>query len=140
MVPIISSISDTEPHVSQIDVDVSEGGEVGVCPTVKSFSIPVQVGTVSQMKSNPLENQPAKPEIGIYDCEVHLKFKLIEDKSVLSDRDRLLEMLLDAFSCGADEYLEPIQVNVVAQEISETEASARMRRQVIRLRNSSKLS
>ncbi|HHP7243902.1 MAG TPA: Npun_R1517 family heterocyst differentiation transcriptional regulator [Elainellaceae cyanobacterium] len=92
------------------------------------------------MKSNPLENQPAKPEIGIYDCEVHLKFKLIEDKSVLSDRDRLLEMLLDAFSCGADEYLEPIQVHVTAQEISETEASARMRRQVIRLRNSSKLS
>ncbi|MGJ3246893.1 MAG: Npun_R1517 family heterocyst differentiation transcriptional regulator [Elainellaceae cyanobacterium] len=92
------------------------------------------------MKSNPLENQPAKPEIGIYDCEVHLRFKLIEDRSVLSDRDRLLEMLLDAFSCGADEYLEPVQVRVAAQEISETEASARMRRQVIRLRNSSKMS
>jgi hypothetical protein len=92
------------------------------------------------MKSNSLENQPAKPEIGIYDCEIHLKFKLIEDKHVFNDRDRLLEMLLDAFAYGADEYLEHVHVHVAAQEISETDASAPMRRQIIRLRNSSKLS
>ncbi len=92
------------------------------------------------MKSNSLEHQPAKPEIGIYDCEIHLKFKLIEDKHVLNDRDRLLEMLLDAFSYGTDEYLEQVQVHVAAEEISETNASARMRRQIIRLRNSSKSS
>jgi hypothetical protein len=91
------------------------------------------------MKSNSLQNQPSQPEIGIYDCEIHLKFKLIEDKNALSDRDRLLEMLLDAFSCGCDEYLESVQVHVTAQEISETEAPAQMRRQVIRLRNSNQM-
>jgi hypothetical protein len=78
-----------------------------------------------------------RSEVGVYDCEVFLKFRLIEDKALLRDRERLLEMLLDAFSYGADEYLEPMQVKVEANEISELEVSPEMRRQLIRLRNAS---
>jgi hypothetical protein len=91
------------------------------------------------MKSSSLEHQPVKPEVGVYDCEIRLKFRLIEEKGVLCGREELLEMLLDAFTCGADEYLEPVQVHVEAKELPEVEASPQMRRQLIRLRNSSDL-
>ncbi|MDX2240671.1 MAG: Npun_R1517 family heterocyst differentiation transcriptional regulator [Leptolyngbyaceae cyanobacterium bins.302] len=91
------------------------------------------------MKSSSLEHQPVNAEVGVYDCEIHLKFRLIEEKGALRDRDQLLEMLLDAFACGSDEYLEPVQVQVEAQEISEMDASPQMRRQLIRLRNSKDL-
>lgn len=87
------------------------------------------------MNTNSIEYQPTNPNIGVYDCEIHLKFRLIEEKGVLNDRERLLEILLDAFACGLDEYLEATQVQVKAQEISETDASPQMRRQLIRLRN-----
>ncbi len=83
--------------------------------------------------------QPPTPSVGVYECEVHLKFRLIEEKGILGDRDRLLEILLDAFTCGSDEYLESLRVDVEAQEISEVEASPAMRRQLIRLRNSKDL-
>lgn len=79
---------------------------------------------------------PEKPELGIYDCEISLKFRLIEDKSVLRDRDRLLELLLEAFSYGADEYLETVDTSVNIREIPATATSPQMRRQLIRLRNS----
>jgi hypothetical protein len=75
-------------------------------------------------------------EVGVYECEIHLKFRLIEEKSTLEQHDRLLETLLEAFSYGNDEYMEPIQVEVMAQAISELHASPEMRRQLIRLRNS----
>jgi Npun R1517 len=88
------------------------------------------------MKFSSLEHQPVNPEVGVYDCEIHLKFRLIEEKAALGDRDQLLEMLLDAFACGSDEYLESLQVHVDAQEVSEMDASPQMRRQLIRLRNS----
>jgi hypothetical protein len=88
------------------------------------------------MKSSSLEYQSISSKVGVYDCEIHLKFRLIEEKGALQDRDKLLEMLLDAFTCGADEYLEPIEVHVEAQEVSEINASPQMRRQLIRLRNS----
>lgn len=91
------------------------------------------------MKFSSLEHQPATSEVGVYDCEIHLKFRLIEEKGILGDRDQLLEMLLDAFACGSDEYLEPVRVEVEAQEISEMDASPQMRRQLIRLRNSKDL-
>ncbi|OUC15518.1 MAG: hypothetical protein B0A82_06120 [Alkalinema sp. CACIAM 70d] len=84
-------------------------------------------------------DQSETPEVGVYECEVHLKFRLIEERGVLSNRDQLLEMLLDAFSCGSDEFLEPLQVAVNAQEVSEVNASPQMRRQLIRLRNSKDL-
>lgn len=83
-----------------------------------------------------LEYHPTTLEVGVYECEIHLKFRLIEEKDALADRERLLEFLLDAFTCGMDDYLEPVQVEVAAQEISEVQASPEMRRQLIRLRNS----
>ncbi len=91
------------------------------------------------MKSSSVKYQPTRPEIGVYDCEIRLKFRLIEEKDALRDRERLLEILLDAFACGSDEYLETTQVHVEAQEVPEMEASPQMRRQVIRLRNSTEL-
>lgn len=97
------------------------------------------------MKSSPLERQSAIPEVGVFDCEIHLKFRLLEEKDMLIDtqtasgREQLLEILLDAFVCGADEYLEPLHVHVEAQEVTEVKASPQMRRQLIRLRNSNDL-
>jgi len=82
------------------------------------------------------ECQPASAEVGVYECEIHLKFRLIEEKNMLNDREKLLEMLLDAFTCGTDEYMEPIQIEVGAHEVPEVRASPQMRRRLIRLRNS----
>lgn len=86
-----------------------------------------------------IDYQPVSLEVGVYECEVRLKFRLIEEKGVLSDRDRLVELLLDAYACGSDEYMEPIHVHTDVQEISEIQASPQMRRQLIRLRNSKDL-
>jgi hypothetical protein len=91
------------------------------------------------MKPNSLEQQEQQPtssEFAVYDCEIRLKFRLIEEKKILNNREQLLELLLDAFSYGADEYMEPIQAQVEAHEIPEMESSPQMRRQLIRLRNS----
>jgi Npun R1517 len=80
--------------------------------------------------------QPLDSELAVYSCEIHLKFRLIEDKNIPRDREQLLEILLDAFSYCADEYLEPLQAHAEVVEVSEIEASPEMRRQLIRLRNS----
>lgn len=88
------------------------------------------------MNPTSLEHQLVNSEFAVYDCEIRLKFRLIEEKKLLHDREQLLELLLDAFSYGADEYLEPLDVQVEAAEVLETEASPQMRRQLIRLRNS----
>lgn len=88
------------------------------------------------MKYDSLEFEPAPSEVSVYECEVHLKFRLIEEKGALSNRDQLLEMLLEAFAYGSDDYMEPLQVEVAAQEIPEVKASPKMRRRLIRLRNS----
>jgi hypothetical protein len=86
-----------------------------------------------------LECQTSTPEVGVYECEIHLKFRLIEEKEALNDREQLLELLLDAYSCGTDEYLESIRIEVAAQEVPEIQASPQMRRRLIRLRNSKDL-
>jgi Npun R1517 len=83
--------------------------------------------------------QPLDSELAVYTCEIHLKFRLIEDKNLPCDRDQLLEILLEAFSYGADEYLEPLQADAKVTEVSEIEASPEMRRQLIRLRNAKDL-
>lgn len=77
------------------------------------------------------------PQLGVYECEVKLKFRLIEEDLVHCDRERLLQLLVDAFSYGSDEYLESLQSEVAVQAVSEIEASPDMRRQLIRLRNAS---
>ncbi|MBD3883540.1 Npun_R1517 family heterocyst differentiation transcriptional regulator [Phormidium tenue FACHB-886] len=87
------------------------------------------------MNSN-LDRQTISSEFAVYDCEIHLKFRLIEEKRVICNREQLLELLLEAFSYGADEYLEASLVEVETQELSDVEASPQMRRQLIRLRNS----
>ncbi len=87
----------------------------------------------------PSTNSPRSPVangIGIYECEVHLKFNLLEEDRALRDRSQLLELLLDAFLSGADDYLEPVLVEAKALPLSELDASPQMRRQLIRLRNS----
>lgn len=92
------------------------------------------------MKSDAVSNPTQENvEVGVYECEIHLKFRLIEEKCILSDREQLLDLLIDAFMAGADDYLEPLQTCVEAQEISELDASPQMRRQLMRLRNSSSL-
>ncbi|HEY9639477.1 MAG TPA: Npun_R1517 family heterocyst differentiation transcriptional regulator [Coleofasciculaceae cyanobacterium] len=87
------------------------------------------------MNSN-LDRQPITSEFAVYDCEIRLKFRLIEDKQVILNREELLEILLEAFSYGADEYMEPLAAAVETQELPDVEASPQMRRQLIRLRNS----
>jgi Npun R1517 len=91
------------------------------------------------MQQDTLSYQSAPFDVGVYECEVHLKFRLVEERGVLTNREQLLEMLLDAFACGSDEFMEPLQVEVSAAEISEMAASPQMRRQLIRLRNSKDL-
>ncbi|HEY9630354.1 MAG TPA: Npun_R1517 family heterocyst differentiation transcriptional regulator [Coleofasciculaceae cyanobacterium] len=87
------------------------------------------------MNSN-ADRQTVNPEFAVYDCEIHLKFRLIEEKQVIRSREQLLELLLDAFSYGADEYMESVDTQVKTQELPDVEASPQMRRQLIRLRNS----
>ncbi|NET32821.1 MAG: hypothetical protein F6K19_12530 [Cyanothece sp. SIO1E1] len=87
------------------------------------------------MKNNALGHKSTDAQAGIYECEIRLKFKLIEEKNAISNKEQLLEVLLEAFAYGADEFLEPSQVHVTAHEVPEIEASPQMRRQLIRLRN-----
>ncbi|MBW4665627.1 MAG: Npun_R1517 family heterocyst differentiation transcriptional regulator [Chroococcus sp. CMT-3BRIN-NPC107] len=91
------------------------------------------------MKFDKASPQSEKLEVSVYECEIHLKFRLIEDKTAFSDRSELLDFLIESFIIGPDEYLEPLQSLVTTQEISEVEASPQMRRQLMRLRNSSEL-
>ena len=91
------------------------------------------------MKSDPALHQTANVELGVYECEIHLKFRLIEERCTFRDRDELLDLLIEAFTTGADEYMEPLQSRVKTQEIQELDASPQMRRQLMRLRNSSEL-
>jgi Npun R1517 len=83
-----------------------------------------------------LDRQTISSEFAVYDCEINLKFRLIEEKRVICNREQLLELLLDAFSYGADEFLEPSVAEIKTQEVPDVEASPQMRRQLIRLRNS----
>ena len=74
-------------------------------------------------------------QVGVYECEVTLKFRLIEEAQVMDNRDRLLELLLDAFAYGSDEFVEALESQVKVSAIDEASAPPLMRRQLIRLRN-----
>ena len=76
-----------------------------------------------------------KTEIGVFECAITLKFRILEDGHVMADRDHLLELLIDAFSYGSDEFVEQLDSQVEISEVSEMQASPLMRRQLIRLRN-----
>jgi Npun R1517 len=104
-----------------------------------NYPTPIKAATkVSAMVVSAKSHEGHAPaiEVGVYECEVHLKFRLVEEKGVLLDREQLLEMLIDAYLSGSDEYMEPLQSKVDVQEMDETEASPQMRRQLMRLRNS----
>lgn len=79
--------------------------------------------------------------VNIYECEVRLKFRIIEDQVAMdsSDNAALLEALVDAYTYGDDEYLESLESQIDINEIQALDASPAMRRQLIRLRNSRRL-
>lgn len=87
------------------------------------------------MKTPAPDNSSLQPQVGVYECEVTLKFRIIEEHSVMANRDHLLEVLFDAYSYGNDEFVESLDSNVAVQPIADVEASPTMRRQLIRLRN-----
>ncbi|MBO3460662.1 Npun_R1517 family heterocyst differentiation transcriptional regulator [Aetokthonos hydrillicola Thurmond2011] len=89
------------------------------------------------MNSEALPRQVNNVEVCVYECELHLKFRLIEEKTLLGDRDQLLQVLLDALTEGSDDFLETLHTSVKAHEVCEIKASPQMRRQLMRLRNSS---
>lgn len=104
------------------------------------FISPGKFKYMQQLKSLARPSSPlGESPVVVYECDVHLKFRMIEEKNLPTDRAELLELLLDAFGYGGDEYLEPLQVAVNVAEVSEVEASPEMRRQLIRLRNSKDL-
>jgi NifB/MoaA-like Fe-S oxidoreductase len=88
------------------------------------------------MNSKALPRQINNVEVGVYECEIHLKFRLVEEKSMFADRDQLLQMLLEALVDSPEDFLEIMIAGVKAHEISEFKASPQMRRQLMRLRNS----
>ena len=87
---------------------------------------------------NPIKSSSPQ-NVGIYECEINLKFKVIEEDLTMSNQDALLETLVDAFSYGDDEYLESLNSKINIQKLKETDASPKMRRQLMRLRNSNRL-
>ncbi len=87
------------------------------------------------MNYDSVEYQSTLPEVSVYECQIHLKVRLIEEAGTLGDADELLDKLLEALTCGTDDYLELLQSDVQVHELPETEVSPRMRRQLIRLRN-----
>jgi hypothetical protein len=85
--------------------------------------------------STTAQQSAVESQVGVYECEITLKFRIIEEERVMQNREHLLELLIDAFSYGSDEFVEPIESEVEIAEISEMLASPIMRRQLIRLRN-----
>lgn len=81
---------------------------------------------------------PDNSDVGIYECEVRLKFRIIEDRLTMTNTEELIGTLIDAFAYGSDEYLETLDSDVAIHQLQDIdEASPQMRRQLIRLRNSS---
>ncbi len=79
-------------------------------------------------------------DVGIYECEVRLRFRIIEEQLTMTNHEELVETLVDAFAYGSDEYLEALDSHVAIQRLQDIgQASPAMRRQLIRLRNSSRL-
>lgn len=86
------------------------------------------------MKSSVQHHSPDS-QVGVFECEVTLKFRMIEDRQVVQDPEQLIELLVEAFAYGSDEFVEALQSHFAIDEIPETKASPKMRRQLIRLRN-----
>ena len=80
-------------------------------------------------------HQLPETQVGVYECAITLKFRILEESQVMADREHLLELLIDAFSYGSDEFVEQLESQVDVTEVSEMQAAPLMRRQLIRLRN-----
>lgn len=78
-------------------------------------------------------------EVGLYECEVRLRIRIIEERLSMENQDDLLALLLDALSYGSDEYLETLDSQVAVKKLNELQATPEMRQQLIRLRNSQSL-
>ena len=78
---------------------------------------------------------PVELQVGVYECEITLKLRILEENRVMQNRDQLIELLIDAFSYGSDEFVEALHAHLSVTEVPEVEASPLMRRQLIRLRN-----
>lgn len=85
--------------------------------------------------STTAQQSAVESQVGVYECEVTLKFRIIEEDRVMQNRENLLELLIDAFAYGSDEFVEPIKSEIEVAQISDVEATPLMRRQLIRLRN-----
>ena len=71
---------------------------------------------------------------------MRLKFRIIEEQLTMTNKEALVETLVDAFAYGSDEYLEALDSDVDIHQLHDVGvASPQMRRQLIRLRNSSRL-
>ena len=91
---------------------------------------------VTNSQKNRVINNRRNVQVGVYECEINLKFRLIEEKSFLRDREQLLQVLLEALVEGSDVFLEMLQQVVKVHQTTELKASPQMRRQLMHLRNS----
>jgi hypothetical protein len=80
---------------------------------------------------------PVESQVDIYECEISLKLRILEENHVMQNREQLIELLMDAFSYGSDEFVEAISSQLSVAKVPDVEASPLMRRQLIRLRNTS---
>ncbi len=91
------------------------------------------------MNSKPLPLQKNSVEVSVFECEISLKFRIIEETGLLkdmSDKEQLIQFLLESFIAGNDDFLETQLEHVKAYKVDEIKASPQMRRQLMRLRNS----
>jgi hypothetical protein len=88
------------------------------------------------MNSKAAPRQVNNVEVGVYECEIRIKFRMVEEKSLLADREQLLDVLLEVLSAGQDDFVQTLDQSIKIQELSELKASPEMRRQLMRLRNS----
>jgi hypothetical protein len=72
-----------------------------------------------------LPTSSVSPQVGVYECEITLKFRLLEESQVIN-------------SYGNDEFVETLDSQVDIVEVPAVEASPLMRRQLIRLSNRSR--
>jgi hypothetical protein len=108
-------------------------------PALFDDSFRIYQGAPSNVMATSVNLSSVESQIGVYECEITLKLRILEENRVMQNREQLLELLMDAFSYGSDEFVEALHSQLSVTEIPEVEASPLMRRQLIRLRNTPQL-
>jgi hypothetical protein len=108
-------------------------------PALFDDSFRIYQGAPSNVMATSVNLSSIESQIGVYECEITLKLRILEENRVMQNREQLLELLMDAFSYGSDEFVEALHSQLSVTEIPEVEASPLMRRQLIRLRNTPQL-